>query len=958
MPTTIQNSSYLDLTAYRVVEDLTQTVEGAYGVTGVPYAGTPVRGLNFALVLPRANEPTFLSGTWAERQRILSQGDALFDTYGASQADYQAALDVVNGFGITILDSSNSYYVSSQASRTIWVQISDAVQFNQLFGAQLMYTSGGDFLYWDGNLTVPSGLNIAGLWVDYSNSPDPQNFAGTPQANLTQGWQSIGNATAAPQETLSPATIAAGYNFPLSGHSVQTDPIAVIEPGVGAALIGAAQETGFQTLLAQYLAAIGVTGTGTVYTQGEGGQRYSFDAAGERSLDVGIVAAINPNSTLGLYSGSGDVFSATRFAKSTVFTAYQSAIWDTANNPKVITSSWTEINSSSPSSPFQAAYRELMIDAALRNITLFQDAFDGGSGNETGNGLTNVSFNNASSFIVVVGGTSLSSLQAALGDPTLVDMANAALAGDMTVIWDMVQGGLTVMPANAQAATNIIETVWNQYYVQGSVIEGYYAGTPVSGGGYSVNWAGTGGVDPTQSVPAYQQDYGLRPVSADPQAVTGRGVPDVSALSQGNQYYLTPNANMVGAGPEGGTSASTPFWAALGVQLNAIFVDQGLPRLGYMNDLLYIASAMTPAAFNDVTLGNNVSSYVAGVGTYLDDGNPVMPTGFGYYAGPGYDYVTGLGTPNGTLLARALVDIAHSQMYFSSSPDILETSGDGWVSGVDQSVVFQSMSGFGMVVGLGLGSSGASFTTGPSAAFAWTARFAEQSLQSDFDPALARLYDRQSQGFAGATHLSSGENLSVSINGGAAQAVQGTLTTDFGFADFMTSQGAVRVAQPVMAAETPSGLDDRTAIVRLRQNGQDSLGITFYRVDDYNGSIGNLHPGDADYAAATQARAYQTASGSTIIQGPGYGNYGQSALLHVNAGDLIAQVLTDSTTGISYFSFARANESVAGQNIVHQWNYGHNVVGWEDIYGGGDYDFNDLVVGLDFTSAYGHGWLV
>jgi hypothetical protein len=31
--------------------------------------------------------------------------------------------------------------------------------------------------------------------------------------------------------------------------------------------------------------------------------------------------------------------------------------------------------------------------------------------------------------------------------------------------------------------------------------------------------------------------------------------------------------------------------------------------------------------------------------------------------------------------------------------------------------------------------------------------------------------------------------------------------------------------------------------------------------------------------------------------------------------------------------------------------------GFEDTYCGGDRDYNDLVVGLDFTSASGHGWL-
>ena len=74
-------------------------------------------------------------------------------------------------------------------------------------------------------------------------------------------------------------------------------------------------------------------------------------------------------------------------------------------------------------------------------------------------------------------------------------------------------------------------------------------------------------------------------------------------------------------------------------------------------------------------------------------------SGFGYYAGPGYDLTTGLGTPNGTLLARALTAIAHSQWSFDTSPDMLDAAGGGWQSGVDQSLLFQTMSG-GATIGI------------------------------------------------------------------------------------------------------------------------------------------------------------------------------------------------------------------------------------------------------------------
>ena len=244
--------------------------------------------------------------------------------------------------------------------------------------------------------------------------------------------------------------------------------------------------------------------------------------------------------------------------------------------------------------------------------------------------------------------------------------------------------------------------------------------------------------------------------------------------------------------------------------------------------------------------------------------------------------------------------------------------------------------------------------SGPSASYAWTSQFAEQVLQPDFDQALVRLFDKQSQAFAMQSTVDAGQSVAVAIGGSNAHAVQGSLTADFGFADFVNGQGVVRVAQPVMVAETADGHNDQTAIVRIRQNGTDDLAVTFYKVDDYTGAIGSLHPGDAGYAAAAASRAYQLSTGGTALGGPGYGNYEPAKILHVNAGDLIAQTLTDRTTGHTYWAFAAGNEG----NVVHQWNYGLNVVGWEDMYGGGDFDFNDLVVGVDFTSAYGHGWLV
>ena len=53
-------------------------------------------------------------------------------------------------------------------------------------------------------------------------------------------------------------------------------------------------------------------------------------------------------------------------------------------------------------------------------------------------------------------------------------------------------------------------------------------------------------------------------------------------------------------------------------------------------------------------------------------------------------------------------------------------------------------------------------------------------------------------------------------------------------------------------------------------------------------------------------------SGGISIGGPGYGNYEQTALQHVNTGDLVAMQLTNTSSGNTYWGLAEANETVAG----------------------------------------------
>ncbi len=197
--TELPNSTFLDYESYR---------SGSAPLSG----GTSVAHnftINVALVFDRANDPTaLLNSNWASRQQqldALNDSGTLWTTYGANPNNYSTALAYLGpgagSLNLPTLDASNSGYVSSAASRTIWVQL-DESNFTTLFGsgATLMSTStpsSGPTWFWNGSLSLPStltALGVSGLWFDTTGFspvlPDPENGVA---ASLPQGWQSLGN---------------------------------------------------------------------------------------------------------------------------------------------------------------------------------------------------------------------------------------------------------------------------------------------------------------------------------------------------------------------------------------------------------------------------------------------------------------------------------------------------------------------------------------------------------------------------------------------------------------------------------------------------------------------------------------------------------------------------------------------------------------------------------------------
>jgi subtilase family serine protease len=125
-----------------------------------------------------------------------------------------------------------------------------------------------------------------------------------------------------------------------------------------------------------------------------------------------------------------------------------------------------------------------------------------------------------------------------------------------------------------------------------------------------------------------------------------RGVPDVAA--DGNPHTGFPVVTSSGSGGytisgHGGTSAAAPTWAGI-----IALADQYAKRhLGFVNPAIYqiARSPQYHQAFHDITVGDNTAKFP-------------HETITGYRAGPGWDPVTGWGSPDAEVLVPLLARYA------------------------------------------------------------------------------------------------------------------------------------------------------------------------------------------------------------------------------------------------------------------------------------------------------------
>ena len=180
--------------------------------------------------------------------------------------------------------------------------------------------------------------------------------------------------------------------------------------------------------------------------------------------------------------------------------------------------------------------------------------------------------------------------------------------------------GGTTLDATLASGTYHGEMAWNEATEPED--------SQASGGGYSSLFPR----------PAYQNSIA--------RAGATRGVPDVAANANSNTAMAL---DIAGGGflPASGTSAATPLCGGV----IALADQQAGQQLGFINAAIYhIASS--PAyhkAFHDVITGDNSVFWSTGVFT-------------GYTAGPGWDPVTGWGSPNAQYLVPLLARTARSRV--------------------------------------------------------------------------------------------------------------------------------------------------------------------------------------------------------------------------------------------------------------------------------------------------------
>ncbi len=210
--------------------------------------------------------------------------------------------------------------------------------------------------------------------------------------------------------------------------------------------------------------------------------------------------------------------------------------------------------------------------------------------------------------------------------------------------------GVTFLASAGDSGSPAGYPAYSPYVVSvgGTNLQIQNSGTYISESVWNDNngWATGGGISTQEALPYYQDNLD----GINGSSTTNRNVPDVSADADpdsGVYVYDTWNEGQGGGYFQvGGTSLSSPLWAGMIGIVNQGRALAGESTLNGYTQTLPMLYSLPSSDFHDVTTGSN--------GTYS--------------AAPGYDLVTGLGTPVANLLVPALAG------YGSTAPAVSNPS--------------------------------------------------------------------------------------------------------------------------------------------------------------------------------------------------------------------------------------------------------------------------------------------
>lgn len=410
--------------------------------------------------------------------------------------------------------------------------------------------------------------------------------------------------------------------------------------GITIAIIGASNVD--PTVVATYRSFFGLPANplNVVIDGADPGQN---SAVGESYLDVELSGAVAPGARINLYT------SADTSVQSGLYLAAERAVDD--DQASILSTSYGLCEQDLGSAGNQFWY-SLWEQAAAQGQTPFVSAGDGGPA-----GCDNFNNNQPAQHGIAMNGFSSTPWNVSVGGTDFYyssyNQNSAAQQTQLETYWDTVA---TIFPTTSLLQP-VPEQAWNDPFGLNLASGGVYnSNIPsiVAGSGGPSNCArGTDASDGTYS--SCSAGY------PKPSWQTGKGVPndgvrdlpDVSLFAAAGEndtaypfcpgagYCVVSDGNLT-IGIVGGTSASSPAMAGI-----MALIEQKYGPQGQANYILYPLAAQHPSAFHDITAGSNIVPCQQGspncnLSTATDNTNGYYT--FGYYAGPGYDLATGLGS--------------------------------------------------------------------------------------------------------------------------------------------------------------------------------------------------------------------------------------------------------------------------------------------------------------------------